>query len=61
MDPNTPSAFDDVIDHDYHAALDAEFAADPTPVPSLAAVRAALASVPGSMTADFAAERDERL
>ncbi len=44
--------------------LDTEFhpscAAEADPSVSLEAVRAALAKIPGSMTEDFIAERDER-
>ncbi|MGL6097658.1 MAG: hypothetical protein ACRC7O_17900 [Fimbriiglobus sp.] len=55
------TAFERWLDHEYHAELDAEAAADSVPVPSLDEVRGLLADIPGSMTADFAAERDERL
>ncbi len=44
------------LDDEYHA----ECEADATPDVSLAEVRAALAVLPGDLTADFAAERDER-
>ena len=57
---NPPSALDDLIDWEYLAEVEAEFAEDPTPIPSLEEVRAALSSIPGSLTADIRAERDER-
>lgn len=50
------SKLDLLLDHEYHA----ECEADTDPVPTLEEVRAALASIPGDMTADFIAERDER-
>lgn len=46
----------DPLDAEYHAAC----AADAGPDVPLAEVRAALAVLPGDLTADFAAERDER-
>jgi hypothetical protein len=57
-EPESP--IDALIDWEYLAELEAEFAADPTPIPSLEEVRAALSSIPGSLTADIRAERDER-
>jgi len=51
------SALNRLIDSDYEA----DCAADPSPEVSLAEVRAGLASIAGTMTADFAAERNERL
>ena len=50
------SALDRLLDSDYHA----ECEADASPEVPLAEVRAGLASIPGAMPADFAAERDER-
>ncbi len=50
------SAVDRLLDSDYHADCEA----DTSPEVPLADVRAGLASIPGDMTADFAAERDER-
>jgi hypothetical protein len=50
------SAVDRLLDSEYHANCEADFSPD---VP-LADVRAGLASIPVDMTADFAAERDER-
>jgi hypothetical protein len=50
------SAVDRLFDADYHADCEA----DTLPEVPLADVRAGLASIPGDMTADFAAERDER-
>ena len=53
----TPASGDeDWIDAEFHAQCAQE--ADPTI--TLEAVRQALAKIPGSMTADFIAERDER-
>jgi hypothetical protein len=54
------SPIDEMIDWEYLAELEAEFAEDPSPIPSLEEVRAALSSIPGSLTADIRAERDER-
>jgi hypothetical protein len=54
------STIDAMIDWEYLAELEAEFAEDPSPIPSLEEVRAALSSIPGSLTADIRAERDER-
>jgi hypothetical protein len=50
------SAVDRLLDADYYA----ECAADTSPESTLADVRAGLATIAGDMTADFAAERDER-
>lgn len=50
------SAIDRLLDSDYHADCEADIASEVT----LADVRAGLASIPGDMTADFTAERDER-
>ena len=50
------SALDRLLDSDYHADCEA----DTSPEVALADVRAGLASIQGDMTADFAAERDER-
>lgn len=46
---------DDWLDNEYHA----ECEADEAPDVSLDEVRRILAKIPGSMTADFVAERDE--
>lgn len=54
------SPIDDMIDWEYHAQLEAEMAEDTEPIPTLEEVRAALSSIPGSLTADIRAERDER-
>lgn len=51
-----PPAVERLLDTDYHA----ECEADASPEVTLAEVRAGLASIPGDMTADFAAERDDR-
>lgn len=45
-----------MLDTDYHA----ECEADTSPEITLEEVRAALSSIPGTMTGDFLAERDER-
>jgi hypothetical protein len=50
------SALDRLIDSEYHADCEA----DTSPEVTLADVRTGLASIPGNMTADFTAERDER-
>jgi hypothetical protein len=44
------------IDTEYHA----ECATDPGPVPTLAEVRAVMAKLPGSLSADLIADRDDR-
>lgn len=51
-----PPAVERLLDTDYHAQCEA----DASPEVTLAEVRAGLASIPGDMTADFAAERDDR-
>lgn len=51
-----PPAVERLLDTDYHA----ECEADASPEVTLAKVRAGLASIPGDMAADFAAERDDR-
>lgn len=45
-----------LFDTDYHADCEA----DTSPEVTLAEVRAGLASIPGDLTADYAAGRDER-
>ena len=52
----TRPAAEDLLDTEFHAACARE--ADPSV--TLEAVRAALSSIPGSLTEDFIAERDER-
>lgn len=54
--PREDEAVDDLLDHEYMTAC----AADADPSTTLEAVREALSKIPGSMTADFIAERDER-
>jgi hypothetical protein len=54
------SPLDDMIDWEYHAELEAEFADDPTPIPSLEEVRSILAKIPGKLSDAIIAERDER-
>ncbi|MBN9520129.1 hypothetical protein J0H58_16645 [bacterium] len=51
-----PPAVERLLDTDFHA----ECEADTSPEVTLADVRAGLATIPGDLTADFAAERDER-
>lgn len=51
-----PQVSDPVFDTEYEA----ECAADSSPVPSLDEVRAILAKLPGGLTADIIADRDER-
>jgi hypothetical protein len=50
--PRSESIFD--------TEYEAECAADTSPVPTLDEVRAALAKLPGSLSADIIADRDER-
>jgi hypothetical protein len=54
--PVPAPAVERLLDTDYHA----ECAADVSPDVTLAEVRAGLATIPGDLTADFAAERDDR-
>jgi hypothetical protein len=54
--PPVVSSADRLLDSDYHA----ECEADTSPDITLDEVRTALAKIPGCMTADFIAERDER-
>ncbi len=49
-------ALESMLDEDYHA----ECELDTSPDTSLDEVRTALEKIPGSLTADFLAERDER-
>lgn len=51
-----PMSSHSLLDEEYHR----ECEADTTPIPSLDEVRRALSTIPGNMTADFIAERDER-
>ena len=44
----------------FDTEYEAECAADTSPVPTLEEVRAFMAAIPGSLTADFIAEREER-
>jgi hypothetical protein len=53
---STPADRDPRLDAEYLAECEADPADDVT----LEQVRAALAKIPGTLTADFAAERDER-
>jgi hypothetical protein len=55
-DLSSHSVADRWLDAEYHA----ECAADTTPVPTLAEVRAILAKLPGSLAADVIADRDDR-
>lgn len=54
------SARDLMMDWDYHAACSAECEADPAAQVSLEEVRRALASIPGNLSEDIRADRDER-
>ena len=51
-----PLADDDLLDHELLCSLEGE----QFPQVTLEQVRAALAKLPGSMTTDFVAEREER-
>lgn len=51
-----PEALESILDEDYHA----ECELDLSPDAPLDEVRTALGKIPGSLTADFLAERDER-
>jgi len=51
-----PPAVVRLLDTEFHAACEA----DASPEVSLTDVRAGLASIPGDLTADFVAERDDR-
>ena len=55
------SPIDDLIDWEYLAALEAEEAADPSPVPSLEEVRAIMSKIPGNMAADIIEDREDRV
>ena len=57
-EPESP--IDALIDWEYLAELEAEFAADPSPVPSLEEVRSILAKIPGKLSDAVIAEREER-
>jgi hypothetical protein len=52
---------DDLIDWEYHAELEAEEAADPTPPPTLEEVRAILSKIPGNLSAEIIADREDRV
>lgn len=54
--PSLPPRVERLLDTDFLA----ECEADTSPEVSLAEVRAGLASIPGDLTADFAAEREDR-
>jgi predicted DNA-binding antitoxin AbrB/MazE fold protein len=56
IEPIVDLADDEVLDHDLLNSLDDEN----LPEVSLEEVQAALAKIPGSMTAAFSAEREER-
>ncbi len=53
---NPRTAVDRLFDAEYHA----ECEADTSPVPTLTEVRAILAKLPGSLSADIVADREER-
>jgi hypothetical protein len=54
--PGLPTAVERLLDRGYHAACEA----DTSPDVSLGEVRTGLATIPGDLTADFTAERDDR-
>ena len=54
------SKIDRMIDHQLHAELEAEFAADPTPVPTIEEVRAMLAHDTSNWAAEIIADREDR-
>lgn len=60
VEEESGSAIDRMLDHEFHAMLEAEFAADPSPLPTIEEVRAALSRHPMNMAADIIAEREER-
>jgi hypothetical protein len=54
------SPIDAMIDWEYLAELEAEFAKDPSPIPSLEEVRSILARIPGKLSDADVGEREER-
>jgi hypothetical protein len=54
------SAIERLLDHELYATLEEEFANDPTPVLTLEEIRAITAKIPGSLSADVIADREER-
>ena len=54
------SAIDRMLDTDLHAFFEAEELADPLPVPSIEAIRAMLSCIPGNVSEEIIADRDER-
>lgn len=54
------SPIDDMIDWEYLAELETEFADDQTPIPSLEEVRSILAKIPGKLSDEIIAGREER-
>jgi len=50
----------EIIDWDYHAAIEEEFRNDPEPEPTLEEVRAILSKIPGNWSEDIIADRGER-
>lgn len=54
------SPIDDMIDWEYHAQLEAEMAEDTEPIPTLEEVRSILAKIPGKLSDEIRAEREER-
>ena len=54
------SALDAMIDWEYLAELESEFAKDPSPIASLEEVRSILAKTPGKLSDAVAAEREDR-
>ena len=55
------SPIDDLIDWEYLAELEAEEAADPTPIPTIEEVREIMATIPGNMVAEIIADREDRV
>lgn len=54
------SAIDRDEDHEFYAELEAEFANDPTPVPTIEEVRAMLTHDTSNWAAEIIADREER-
>jgi hypothetical protein len=56
LDPPDLPFDDELLDTEYHAACEA----DTSPVPTLEEVRAITAKIPGGLTADIIADREDR-
>ena len=50
----------DLIDWEYHAAIEEECRNDPEPEPTLEEVRTILSKIPGNWSDDIIADREER-